>query len=396
MNRRFSFAVAVVASAFFGPAAMAVTPEATPTATEIAAPKPQALRTRAVSRSGDTVSAVVAVPTLLSARPVPAKSFTVTDRGSVLPARVTRLPIAGVELTVLVDVPATDAATLPAVHGAIADFLYHLPRGVRVAVVPAGALRAPTPVADLKATLAALRDTRPQRASLMGAAISRVIVDVADRTGTRSAVVVVSGRSRGFLPGIARVAPGQPTVYALVPPAGRRSAASVAAFQSVGTTTTWRTAEELLAGLDDVAADLGGQYRVDFAAPADVNSVDVTVDFAGIPASSRVRIPAVAVDEAEPSSAGPAQRAPVAKVPRASGKGVGSIVKVGLLVLVGWFVIVGLVALLVQQARWRRGRQLVLPAGVDGQRVAPEVIDLTDGSREQSRDVPSQSHPSGE
>jgi hypothetical protein len=309
-----------------------------------------------------------------------------------LPARVTRLPVADVELTVLVDVPAADAATLTTVHGALADFLYHLPRQVRVAMVPAGAAHAPKPVADLKSTLAMLRDIGPQRASPMGAAISRVILDVAHRAATRSAVVVVSGRSRGFLPEIASVAPGRPTVYALVPPAGRRSAASVAASQSVGTTTTWRTAPELLAGLDDVTADLSGQYRVDFPAPLDVNDVDVAVDFAGIAASSRVRIPAIAADEAEPSAAGPARRAPVAKLPQAAGKGVGGIVKVVFVVLVGWFVIVGLVALLLQHAR--RGREQPLPAGVDGEGVAPHVIDLTDGSREPSGDVSSQSHPS--
>jgi hypothetical protein len=342
---------------------------------------------------------------------VPVNAFIVKDRGVALPARVSRLPLAGADLTVIVDVPSADAARLPVVQGAISDFAVHLPAQVRLAIVPAGATTSAQPTTDRAAAQTALRAVQPEGKALMGPAISPVLGDVAARPAVRSVVVVVSARSRDFGGWVPNLVAGRPTVYALVTPAGANSVAAVAALKSSGTATQWRTPDALLSALDDVTADVAGQYQVEFESDGGSGSVEIAAEFAGIRASTVITVPA-APSTATPTpssnarsagsrpavvagSTAPVERPPLVSEPRSAGKGLGGTLTLAVLALVAWFALIGGVALYRQRREREAGFHLGPPEPRD-LLAPPHVIDLTDGQPERTPDRNSSSRPAGD
>ncbi|MEP7055398.1 MAG: hypothetical protein ABI912_09145 [Actinomycetota bacterium] len=348
-----------------------------------AAPTPQALRTAVVTRFGDKVSVQVAVPTLLSGRPVPATAFTITDRGATVPVKVTQLPLAGSEFTVVADVPVADAAQLSTVQGALADFVYHLSPDIGLAIVPAGAGDTARPTLDRAAALAALQAIRPQDDSTMGPAVSRALADVGARLGVRSVVIIVSARSRHFGGQLADVRPGQPMVYALVTQAGGNSIATVAALKATGTAIQWSSPADLLAALDTVTADFIGQYRLDFETQRDSGTVQVATDYGGIHASAVVAIPAREATAAAQTVA-PSAAPPAASQPKEVSKALGGTFGLAVKAIVGWFAVIGIVAVMRQRTDRRGGFSQRPSVDVERRLRQPQVIDLTDRERQQA------------
>ncbi|MDQ1708671.1 MAG: hypothetical protein QOG49_56 [Frankiaceae bacterium] len=282
----------------------------------VAAPDPQRLRVVSVSRGGRVVSALVSVPPVLSGRTVPAEAFSVRVGGVATPVKVTRPGVSTTRLTVVLDVPGADAADLPVVKGAIADFLVHLPADQAVSLMAIDAARVPESTTDRAKSLGVLRDMVPAQPSSIESALSGVIARAGARPGWRSVVVFVSARTKEFGKDV-RFRPGGPLVYAVTSPRGSGSAAA-AAKKSGGTFGQWVTGGRLLALLDAVTADLAGQYRLEFA-DSGARPVDIVAAFEGT--RVEVAIPAPAEPLAAPSAANAASSAAAAPSPAATSAG---------------------------------------------------------------------------
>ena len=226
---------------------------------------------------GNIVRVQAIVPAQLSRGDLPSAAFTVRQGDQDLQASALRVFDGdGPAEVVLVLDTTDDATTMGAEQSAAADLLRALPPETPVTVLPGGvrttARDALPPLADLSPTPRALLDGLP------------------DETGVRRAVVVLAG-----CPAVdaeSRSVGGEDTsVAVLALGAGCEAGADRLAGGQPGLTRAGLDPVSVLAGVDEVASDLLGQYVLTAQVPSAELPVEVSVNGSGVSATASLTLP---------------------------------------------------------------------------------------------------------
>lgn len=265
-------------------------PTMLPTAAISAGATPQ-LRLVGTATSASQASAVVVVPPELANLPVPASAFSLRQGDRQLPVSVQRLSAAGLDVYVVLDTAAANTALL-AQQSAAADLLRQLPASARTAVVTSEQA-VPAPEPGNGAALRALAAVKPGSA-VVDRALNRVAEARVD--GRRQLIVLLTScpaASNTDL-GALQTALGSGTSQLNIIDAGRscRSRLLSLAQARGGLTLVGIAANQLAEAVDTIVYDALGQYRLSVPTPTSAAPVVVRVDFAGVHASTQVRLPA--------------------------------------------------------------------------------------------------------
>ncbi len=241
-----------------------------------AADKATGLRLATVSDAAwPRVTILAVAPTVLSGLTLPKAAFTVTAGGARIPAEVTPLPRDRWDIAlVLAGAPQGDDK---AVRGAALELLRALDPGSRVAV-QVGSRRIDGLTPDRFRTGRAIARASFRSGDDRLTAATLQTIEVALRRSPRQRAVVVLGSVRG-VSGWPTIIPAWhgAQVFAVTSLAAGFPRSLVSAARNTGGNAVSVPVARLISAVDDVAAELSGEYHLRFSLPKGSPAAPVTV-----------------------------------------------------------------------------------------------------------------------
>jgi len=268
-----------------------------PMASASASAPPQ-LRVVCTTASALQASVVVAVPWELSNRALPPSAFGMRQGGLTVPIKVRRVAETGLDVHVVIDPAGTNTAAVWQ-KSAAADLLRLLPPTVRTSVATAhGGVRDPRQ--GNAAALRALAEVQPRPAAPVDRTLNQIAG--AARNGRKHLIVPITSCPQNSTTDIkplkGALSNGTSQLDIIGFGRGCRSRLLPLARDHGGLTLATARPSQLAQAVDTIAYDTLGQYQLSLLAPAKATALVLTVDFAGVHAASRLRLPIAATGQA--------------------------------------------------------------------------------------------------
>ncbi len=256
-----------------------------------AASAPSQLRVVAAYDTASQTDVVVAVPRELARLALPRSAFAVRQDGQPLLASVQRVSDVGLSVYIVLDVTPANTA-LRAEQSAAADLLRQLPATVRTAVATSqNDVQAAQP--GNVAALRTLSAVKPNSSTVVETTLNRIVTS--SRNDERRLIVLMTSCPADSQIDISplKAALGRGTSQLNIVTFGGVCSSRLIALARVrgGMIGMPAAPSQLAAAVDDIAYDTLGQYRISLPTSSRARQITVMVRFAGIGATSEVRLP---------------------------------------------------------------------------------------------------------